>query len=141
MQRANSEKIHMGLISWNNAPDGKVIKTDASIAKNYLSKNELELLGRIVNVYLDLADGRTKRKIPMTMEDWSKRLGLFLEFDEREILQNVGKVTAQIAKDFAESEFEKYRIIQDRLFKSDFDNLLEQQQKEIATGQSKDVNE
>lgn len=129
IQRADSDKEHMGLTSWSNAPDGKIIKTDVSIAKNYLSKDELESLGRIVNAYLDLAEDRAKRNIPMTMDDWSKRLDLFLEFDEREVLQNAGKVTAEIAKNFAESEFEKYRIVQDRLFKSDFDKLLEQQQK------------
>ncbi|MCF6323756.1 MAG: virulence RhuM family protein [Gammaproteobacteria bacterium] len=133
MQRADSDKTHMGLTSWGNAPDGKIIKTDVSIAKNYLNKDELESLGRIVNAYLDLAEERAKRKIPMTMEDWAKRLDLFLEFDEREILQDAGKITAKIAKDFAESEFEKYRIIQDRLFKSDFDKLLEQQQKVIPS--------
>ncbi len=130
MQRADGDKTRMGLTSWSNAPDGKIIKTDVSVAKNYLNKDELESLGRIVSAYLDLAEDRAKRKIPMTMEDWGKRLDLFLEFDEREILQDAGKVTAQIAKAFAESEFEKYRIIQDRLFKSDFDKLLEQQQKE-----------
>jgi len=127
MARADSDKTHMGLTAWRNAPNGKIIKTDVSIAKNYLSKDELDSLGRIVNAYLDLAEARAKRKIPMTMEDWAKRLDLFLEFDEREILQDAGKVTAQIAKDFSESEFEKYRIVQDRLFKSDFDQLLEQQ--------------
>jgi hypothetical protein len=127
MQRANSDQAHMGLTSWSNAPNGKIIKTDASIAKNYLSQEELESLGRIVNAYLDLAEERAKRKIPMTMADWSKRLDLFLEFDEREILSDAGKVTTRIANDFAESEFEKYRIVQDRLFKSDFDKLLEQQ--------------
>jgi len=129
MKRADSDKAQMGLTSWKNAPDGKIIKTDVSIAKNYLNKDELESLGRIVNAYLDLAEERAKRKIPMTMEDWSKRLDLFLEFDEREILQDAGKVTAKIAKDFAESELEKYRVAQDGLFKSDFDKLLEQQQK------------
>jgi len=136
MQRADSEKKHMGLTSWGNAPDGKIVKTDVSIAKNYLNKNELESLGRIVNAYLDLAEGRAMRKIPMTMEDWSKRLDLFLEFDEREILKDAGKITAQIAKEFAESEFEKYRIVQDRLFKSDFDQLLEQQ--ELLTSKDKE---
>ncbi len=129
MQRADSDKAHMGLTSWGDAPSGKIIKTDVSVAKNYLSQDELESLGRIVNAYLDLAEGRAQRKIPMTMEDWAKRLDLFLEFDEREILQDTGKVTAKIAKDFAESEFEKYRIVQDRLFKSDFDKLLEEQKK------------
>ncbi|MCF6235549.1 MAG: virulence RhuM family protein [Gammaproteobacteria bacterium] len=129
VQRADSDKTHMGLTSWGSAPDGKIIKTDVSIAKNYLSKEELESLGRIVSAYLDLAEERAKRNIPMTMDDWSKRLDLFLEFDERDILQDAGKVTAEIAKAFAESEFEKYRIVQDRLFKSDFDRLLEQQKK------------
>ena len=95
------------------------------IAKNYLTKEELESLGRIVSAYLDLAEERAKRRIPMTMEDWSKRLDLFLEFDEREILKNAGKITMKIAKEFAESEFEKYRIVQDKLFESDFDKLVE----------------
>ncbi len=131
MKRANSKKEHMGLTSWKNSPEGKIIKTDVSIAKNYLEKSELESLGRIVGAYLDLAEERAKRKIPMTMEDWSKRLDLFLKFDEREILQNSGKITAKIAKEFAESEFEKYRITQDRLFESDFDKLLKQTSKPI----------
>ena len=126
MKRADSKKDNMGLTSWKNAPEGKIIKTDVSIAKNYLKKSELESLGRIVSAYLDLAEERAKRKIPMTMEDWSKRLDLFLEFDERDILEHAGKITAKIAKEFAESEFEKYRIIQDRLFESDFDRLLKQ---------------
>lgn len=138
MQRADSDIAHMGLTSWSNAPDGKIIKTDVSIAKNYLNKEELESLGRIVNAYLDLAEERANRKIPMTMEDWSKRLDLFLEFDEREILLDAGKVTANLAKDFAENEFEKYRIVQDRLFKSDFDKLLERQQKEKLANQGND---
>lgn len=127
MQRANSEQPHMGLTSWDNAPDGKIVKSDVSVAKNYLSKDELASLGRIVNAYLDLAEEHARRKIPMTMEDWAKRLDLFLEFDEREVLRDAGKATAKIAKEFAESEFEKYRIVQDRLFKSDFDKLLERQ--------------
>ncbi|MEA3515462.1 MAG: virulence RhuM family protein [Nanoarchaeota archaeon] len=129
MKRANSKKESMGLTSWKNAPEGKIIKTDVSIAKNYLKKSELESLGRIVSAYLDLAEERAKRKIPMTMEDWSKRLDLFLEFDERDILEHAGKITAKIAKEFAETEFEKYRVIQDRLFKSDFDKLIEQTNK------------
>jgi hypothetical protein len=126
MQRADSTKDNMGLTSWEKAPDGKIVKTDVSIAKNYLSKDELESLGRIVNAYLDLAEERAKRKIPMTMEDWARRLDLFLEFDEREILQDTGKITAQLAKTHAESEFEKYRIVQDRLFESDFDRVVKQ---------------
>jgi hypothetical protein len=124
MKRADSTQPNMGLSSWENSPQGKILKTDVVVAKNYLLKEELESLGRIVNAYLDLAEERAKRKIPMTMEDWAKRLDLFLEFDERDILQNSGKVTAKIAKDFAESEFEKYRIIQDRLFENDFDKML-----------------
>lgn len=126
VERADRKQTHMGLTSWKNSPDGKIIKTDVSIAKNYLNKEEIASLGLIVNAYLDLAESRAKRHIPMTMEDWAKRLDLFLEFDEREILQNSGKITAKIAKYYAESEFEKYRIIQDRLFKSDFDRLIEQ---------------
>ena len=124
IKRANSDKNHMGLTSWDNAPDGKIVKTDVVIAKNYLSLDELDSLGRIVNAYLDLAENRAKRNIPMTMEDWAKRLDLFLEFDDREILQDSGKVTAKIAKEFALCEFEKYRIVQDRLFESDFDKMI-----------------
>ncbi|QAR32752.1 cell filamentation protein Fic [Geovibrio thiophilus] len=124
MNRADSTKEHMGLTTWEKAPDGKIIKSDVSTAKNYLTKDELQSLGRIVNAYLDLAEERARRKIPMTMEDWSKRIDMFLEFDDRAVLQDSGKITAQIAKEHAESEFEKYRIIQDRLFESDFDRML-----------------
>jgi len=124
MQRADSSKANMGLTSWEKAPGGKIVKTDVSVAKNYLAKEELESLGRIVNAYLDLAEERAKRKIPMTMEDWAKRLDIFLEFDDREILQDAGKVTATLAKAHAESEFEKYRIVQDQLFESDFDRVI-----------------
>ncbi len=123
-QRADSKKEKMGLTTWKNSPDGKILKTDVSIAKNYLSKEELESLGRIVNAYLDLAEERAKRQIPMTMEDWAKRLDAFLAFDDREILKNAGKITAAIAKQHAESEFEKYRVVQDQLFQSDFDKLM-----------------
>jgi len=126
MKRSDSEKPNMGLTSWENSPNGKIIKSDVSVAKNYLTKAELESLGRIVNAYLELAEDRAKRKIPMSMEDWAKRLDLFLEFDEREILQDSGKVTAEIAGEFAESEFEKFRIVQDRLFKNDFDRMIKQ---------------
>jgi hypothetical protein len=115
----------MGLTSWEKAPTGKILKNDVSIAKNYLTKDELNSLGRIVNAYLDLAENRAKRKIPMTMEDWAIRLNQFLEFDDREILKDSGKITAKLAKKYAESEFEKYRIVQDRLFQSDFDRLVE----------------
>ena len=126
MQRADSHKDYMGLTAWEKGPDGKILKSDVTVAKNYLSKKELDSLGRIVNAYLDLAEGRARRKIPMTMEDWAKRLDMFLEFDEREILRDKGKVTGEIAKTFAESEFEKYRIVQDRLFESDFDRVMKQ---------------
>lgn len=126
MQRADCSKASMGLTSWEKVPDGKIVKTDVSIAKNYLAKEELKSLGRIVGAYLDLAEERTKRKIPMTMEDWAKRMDIFLEFDDREILHDSGKITAKLAKDHAESEFEKYRIIQDRLFESDFDQVINQ---------------
>jgi len=122
--RADSQKEHMGLTTWDNAPDGKILRTDITIAKNYLSKDELDSLGRIVNAFLDLAENRAKRNIPMTMEDWAKRLDAFLEFDDREILQDNGKITKKIADEKAFSEFEKYRVVQDRLFMSDFDKLL-----------------
>lgn len=124
VKRADSKKEHMGLTSWKNSPKGKILKSDVSIAKNYLNQEELESLGRIVNAYLDLAEERAKRKIPMTMEDWAKRLDLFLQFDDRKILQNAGTISAEIAKSHAESEFEKYRIIQDQLYQSDFDRLM-----------------
>lgn len=122
--RADAEKEHMGLTSWEKSPDGKIVKTDVSVAKNYLTEVELESLGRIVNAYLDLAEDRAKRHLPMTMEDWAKRLDKFLEADDRDILQHSGKITAQMAKNFAENEFEKYRIEQDRLFESDFDKEI-----------------
>lgn len=114
----------MGPTKWENAPNGKILKSDVAIAKNYLTKDELDSLGRIVNAYLELAEDRAKRKIPMTMEDWAIRLDRFLEFDEREILEDSGKVAAKIAHSHAESEFEKYRIIQDKLFESDFDKMI-----------------
>ena len=124
ISRADAEKENMGLTSWERAPLGKIVKTDVAIAKNYLNEQELESLGRIVNAYLDLAEDRAKRQIPMTMEDWAKRLDLFLMADDRVILQDNGKITHEIAKDLAESEFEKYRIQQDQLFESDFDKEL-----------------
>jgi len=122
--RVDSTKDKMGLTNWKNSPDGKIVKTDVSIAKNYLAKEELESLGRIVNAYLDLAEERAKRKIPMTMEDWAKRLDLFLEYDDRAVLKDAGKISAEIAQNKAESEFEKYRIVQDQLFLSDFDKMI-----------------
>lgn len=125
VDRANAEKNNMGLTTWRNAPNGKIVKKDVSIAKNYLDKEEMESLERIVSMYLDYAEDQARRKIPMTMEDWAKKLDAFLQFNERDILSNSGKVTAEMAKAFAESEFEKYRIKQDQLFKSDFDKLLQ----------------
>ncbi len=133
LKRADSNKPHMGLTSWEHSPNGKILKTDVPVAKNYLTTEELESLGRIVNAYLELAENRAKRKIPMTMEDWATRLDKFLEFDERDVLQNSGKISAKIAKDYAESEFEKYRIIQDRLFESDFDREIKAITQEIDT--------
>ena len=123
VERANAEKEHMGLTSWENAPDGKIVKTDVSIAKNYLKGVELEDMGRLVNSVLDMAERMAKRHIPMTMEDWAKRIDIILEPGGDAILQDAGKITAEFAKRFAESEFEKYRIIQDKLFQSDFDRL------------------
>ena len=123
-ERANAAKPHMGLSTWAAAPDGKIMKSDVSVAKNYLTEQEMHSLERIVSAYLDLAEDRAERHIPMTMEDWAKRLDLFLLADDREILQDAGKVTAEIAKAKAETEFEKYRVIQDRLFVSDFDKYL-----------------
>jgi len=124
MKRADSQKTNMGLTTWEKGPNEKILKSDVSVAKNYLTKEELESLGRIVNVYLELAEDRARRRIPMTMEDWGKRLDMFLEFDEREILRDNGKVAAEIAKNHAESEFEKFRIVQDRLYESDFDKVV-----------------
>jgi hypothetical protein len=131
-KRANATKPHMGLTNWEGGPDGKVVKTDVAVAKNYLTQDELDSLGRIVNAYLELAEDRARRQIPMTMEDWSIRLDKFLEFDERDILTNAGKISAKIAKDHAESEFEKYRIIQDKLFESDFDKETKAIEKQIT---------
>ena len=123
VERANAEKEHMGLTSWEKAPDGKIVKTDVCIAKNYLKGAELEDMGRLVNSVLDMAERMAKRHIPMTMEDWAKRIDIILEAGGDAILQDAGKITAKFAKEFAESEFEKYRVIQDRLFRSDFDRL------------------
>lgn len=123
-ERADAEKPHMGLTIWAAAPEGKILKSDVTIAKNYLSKKEMRSLERIVSAYLDLAEDRAERHIPMTMEDWSKRLDLFLMADDRDVLQDAGKITAEIAKAKAGTEFEKYHIIQDRLFMSDFDRYI-----------------
>lgn len=123
VERANAEKEYMGLTTWENAPEGKIVKTDVSIAKNYLKGNELEIMGRLVNAVLDMAEVMAKRHIPMTMEDWAKRIDMILEATDNAVLQDAGKITADFAKYFAESEFEKYRVIQDRLFQSDFDRF------------------
>lgn len=124
MARADHTKEHMGLTSWKNAPDGKIVKADVSIAKNYLSKGEVGELNEIVTMYLDYATRQARRYIPMTMADWASKLDAFLQFNDADVLQDKGKVTAAIAKAFAESEFEKYRVIQDRLYQSDFDRLI-----------------
>lgn len=121
--RANAEKECMGLTTWENAPDGKIVKPDVSIAKNYLNELELEDMGRLVNAVLDMAERMANRHIPMTMEDWAKRIDIILEAGGDAVLPDAGKITAEFAKVFAESEFEKYRVIQDRLFSSDFDRF------------------
>ena len=110
--------------SWKNAPDGKIVKTDVSIAKNYLAKDEIKELNEIVTMYLDYATRQARRHVPMTMEDWKSKLDAFLRFNDADVLQDKGKVTAAIAKEFAESEFAKYRVIQDSLYESDFDKLM-----------------
>lgn len=122
--RADSSKIHMGLSTWKKAPDGKILKSDVSIAKNYLSKEELDDLGLIVNAILDFAEARAKRHVPMTMQDWAERMEKYLLSDDRDILMDAGKISMEIARDHAESEYEKYRIIQDQLYESDFDKLV-----------------
>ena len=123
VDRANAEKEHMGLTTWENAPNGKIVKTDVSIAKNYLNELELEDMGRLVNAVLDMAERMAKRHIPMTMEDWAKRIDVILRAGGDAVLTDGGVVTAEYAKTFAETEFEKYRLIQDRLFQSDFDRF------------------
>jgi hypothetical protein len=124
IDRADSTKERMGLITWKNAPHGKILKPDVVIAKNYLNQKELNSLDRIVTMYLDYAEDQVVRKIPMTMLDWATKLNAFLKFNERDILDHPGKVSQEVAKAFAESEFEKYRIVQDRLFESDFDRHI-----------------
>ena len=122
--RADSKKERMGLTTWKNAPDGKILKPDVVVAKNYLTEVELKSLDRFVTMYLDYAEDRASRNIPMTMKDWTEKLNAFLQFNERDILTNPGKVSKEVAKVFAESEFEKYRVVQDRLFESDFDKHI-----------------
>ncbi len=126
VDRADHKKDNMGLTAWKDAPKGKIQKFDVSVAKNYLTENEMAQLQRLVSAYLDVAEDMALRQIPMTMQDWEKRLNRFIEATDRKILQDAGKVTAEIAKAHAESEFERYRIIQDRLFESDFDRMIKQ---------------
>ena len=125
-ERADAEKPHMGLHTWKDAPDGKIKKSDVSVAKNYLTEDEMKSMELIVSAYLDLAENRARRHIPMTMEDWAKRLDIYLQADDLEVLKDAGKISAQLAKMHAETEFEKYRVVQDRLYQSDFDRYLEE---------------
>ncbi len=134
VSRADAEKTNMGLTTWKDAPKGKIQKFDVSVAKNYLSEYEMAQLQRLVSAYLDLAEDMALRKIPMTMQDWELRLNRFIEATDREILQDAGKVTAEIAKAHAEAEFEKYRIVQDRLYESDFDKVIKQIEKTDTSG-------
>jgi len=124
VERADSKKERMGLTTWKRAPHGKILKPDVVVTKNYLKEKELKSLDRIVTMYLDYAEDQAERGIPMTMQDWATKLNAFLKFNERELLDHPGKVSAEVAKAFAESEFEKYRIVQDRLFESDFDRAI-----------------
>ena len=123
-ERADANKEHMGLTTWENAPDGKILKADVTVAKNYLSKEEMNYLERIVSLYLDYAELQAERKIPMSMEDWAKRLDGFLEFNGNELLTGPGKISAEQAKLHAETEYEKYRVVQDRLYEIDFDRFM-----------------
>lgn len=129
MDRADSRVEHMGLSTWESAPDGKILKSDVTVAKNYLKKDELEAMGRLVNSFLDLAEDFAKRRVPLTMEDWKTRLDSFLSLTGRQLLQGSGSVLMADAKAHAKSEYEKYRITQDRLYKSDFDKLIEESRK------------
>lgn len=126
-ERADAEKPHMGLHTWKDAPNGKIKKSDVSVAKNYLTEDEMKSMELIVSAYLDLAENRARRHIPMTMEDWAKRLDIYLQADDLEVLKDAGKISAQLAKMHAETEFEKYRVVQDRLYQSDFDRYLEEE--------------
>lgn len=121
MNRVNHKKDYMGLATWKKAPDGKILKSDVAIAKNYLDKKEIKFLNRIVTMYLDYAESQAEKGVPVTMNDWAEKLNAFLKFNDENILDNAGKISAEVAKSFAESEFEKYRPIQDKLFESDFD--------------------
>jgi hypothetical protein len=134
VKRADHTKERMGLTTWAKAPEGKILKSDVVVAKNYLTEAELSDLGRIVNAYLELAESRANRRVAMTMEDWAKRLDIFLSADEREVLQDAGRISAEIAREHAEGEFEKYRVIQDRLFQSDFDTFAALEKREEDKG-------
>ncbi len=129
MNRADSKKERMGLTTWKNAPSGKIIKTDVSVAKNYLTEKEIKSLDRFVTMYLDYAETQAERNIPMTMKDWADKLNAFLQFNEKDILKNAGRVSQAIAKAFAESEFEKYRVVQDKNYESDFDKEIKKLKK------------
>lgn len=135
--RADAEMKNMGLTTWKDGPQGKIQKFDVTIAKNYLTEHEMAQLERLISAYLDVAESMALRKIPMTMQDWETRLNRFIEATDRDVLQDAGKVTAEIAKAHAESEFEKYRIVQDRLFESDFDRVI----KQIESGNQPDIAE
>ena len=133
VNRANHNKVHMGLTNWKNSPNGKIIASDVIVAKNYLTKEELKSLERIVTMYLDYAEDQAERHIPITMEDWKGKLDVFLQFNERDVLDNPGQVSHKVAKSFALSEFEKYRITQDKLFESDFDKfMIEMENEDIS---------
>jgi len=132
--RADAEMKNMGLATWKDGPQGKIQKFDVAIAKNYLTEHEMAQLERLISAYLDVAESMALRKIPMTMQDWETRLNRFIEATDRDVLQDAGKVTAEIAKAHAESEFEKYRIVQDRLFESDFDRVIRQIKAEHKPG-------
>ena len=133
VNRANHKKTHMGLTNWKNSPNGKIIASDVIVAKNYLTKEELKSLERIVTMYLDYAEDQAERHIPRTMEDWKSKLDVFLQFNERDVLDNPGKVSHKVAESFALSEFEKYRITQDKLFESDFDKfMIEMENEDIS---------
>ena len=136
VDRADATKAHMGLNTWSDAPHGKIQKFDVVVAKNYLTDAELAQLSRLVNAYLDVAEDMALRKLPMTMQDWEQRLNRFLDATDRDVLQDAGKVTAEIARAHAETEFEKYRIVQDRLFESDFDRIVAET-KRLAEGAPK----
>lgn len=128
-ERADSKKPNMGLKTWKKAPKGKVLKSDVSVAKNYLKEEELSGLNRIVSMYLDYAENQAERQIPMTMKDWVRKLDAFLDFNDYEILKDAGKISAKVAKKLAEGEYEKFRPIQDKKFESDFDRLVEKTKK------------